>query len=268
MPSLWRKMFQEGLGRSLEITGAYTAFADPFERFLERTGAKAILDLCSGSAEPVIQLRQALSDAASRPAIVLSDLYPDEEEFRRVQQRFPGDVDFIPTPVDALRPPATAPRAWSMLRTLHHFKPRQVRALLSEAAARADGIAIFEATQRTWTSLALALTMPLFAVVIYAFLLRPVRLRYLLWGVLIPVLPLVTLFDTVVSVLRTYTVEELEEFTRELEGLDFEWEVGAVPVLGFNLEATYLLGWRRCANRGADAPAPAPGIREEEDRRP
>lgn len=244
MPALWRTMFQEGLGRSLEITGAYRGFAAPFERFLRRTGAPAVLDLCSGSAEPVIQLREALEEGAPRPAVVLSDLYPDVEEFQRVRRSHPGIVDYYPQPVDALHPPADAPGVWTMFRTLHHFKPEQVRAFLTAAAERADGVAVFEATQRVWASLLLALAIPFFAAFIFAFLLRPFRWRYLLWGVLIPVVPLISFFDTVVSVLRTYSAEELEGFTRAVDVPGFEWEVGSVPVLGFNLQANYLFGWR------------------------
>ena len=68
--------------------------------------------------------------------------------------------------------------------------------------------------------------------------------RAVLWGVLVPVVPLICFIDTVVSILRTYTVDELERFTRAADAAGFEWEIGTVPVPNTKLVATYVFGWR------------------------
>lgn len=257
IPALWRKMFQEAMGKSLTLTGVYNGLAEPFSRFLRHTGARQILDLCAGSASPPVALRESLGeylDEASKPTIVVSDLFPNIAEFERVKKKYPGIIDYYPRPVNALEPPADAPRVWTMFSSLHHFKPEQAEKILSNAASRADGIAIFEATGRTWLHLIMALPVPLIAALICAFLLRPFRLSHLFWGVLIPVVPLIAFFDTIVSDLRTYTVDELESFTRAVDVAGFEWEVGTVPMPNSKLEATYLFGWRT----GEGAPATAP----------
>ncbi len=247
MPRLWRTMFQEGLGRALTIAGAYKDLAAPFSRFLQRTGAHSILDLCSGSAEPIVMLREALGpplDTSRKPTIVLSDLYPPLDEFERVRRRYPQVVDYHREPVNALHPPEDSPGVRTMISALHHFKPEQVKAILANAAQSAEGIAVFEATGRTYLNLLYALGLPFIAALIYAFLLRPFRVWYVVWGLLLPVVPLIAFVDGVVSILRTYTVEELEEFTRAIDAPGFEWEIGQVPLPGTSLKATYLFGWR------------------------
>ncbi len=203
---IWRRMFQEAMGQSLIITRIYEGLAAPFSRFLHRTGARTILDLCSGSASPPVALRDALVepiDEASKPTIVVSDKFPDIDAFERVKKRYPEAVDYYPDSVDALDPPADAPRVWTMFSALHHFKPHQVREILSNASVRADGIAVFEATGRSWLHLLFALPVPIIAAFICIFLLRPFRLSHLLWGGLIPVVPLIAFFDTAVASLRT-----------------------------------------------------------------
>lgn len=246
-PRLWRSMFQQGLGRSLALLDAYGNMAGPLSRFLHRTGASSVLDLCSGSAEPIVRLRDALGEPLEEPdqiQFLVSDLYPNLGEFRKLKARYPGVIDFLPQPVDALSPPPDAPRVRTMLSSLHHFRPQQVEAILRDAAEHADGIAVLEATGRTWRNMLTTLPLPLAAAVVCGFMLRPFRLWHPVWAVLIPIVPLMALIDGMVSNLRTYTVEELENFTRRIDAPGFAWEVGTVAMPGSPLRATYLFGWR------------------------
>ncbi len=252
-PPLWRRMFQQGLGVAQGLLDIYRHMGIPLSRFLHRTGATSVLDLCSGSAEPLVRLRSLLGEPLAEPQkikFVVSDLYPDVEKFQRLKEQYPDDIDYYPHPVDALSPPPDAPRVRTMLSSLHHFRPEQVKGILRDAAENADGIAILESTGRTWPNMLLTLPLPLPAAIITAFLLRPFRFWHLVWGLLIPAVPLIALFDGIVSNLRTYTVEELRGFTREIDVPGFVWEVGAVDVPGVPLKATYLLG---CRERPASA---------------
>jgi len=247
-PAPWRKLFQDGLGRCLPMMGAFENLSVPLARFFRRTRAESILDLCSGSAEPIVALSAAVGSTPEGPAklrVFVSDLYPNLEEFQKHKQRYPELVDYIPGPVNALQPPADAPRIRTMLNALHHFRPHEVESILQDAAENADGIAVVEATGRSWRNMLATLPLPLVAAFITVFLLRPFRFRNLLWGLLVPVIPFTALFDGLVSNLRTYTVDELRQLTAKIDAPDFEWEVGTVEMPKTRLPATYLLGWRR-----------------------
>ena len=41
-----------------------------------------------------------------------------------------------------------------------------------------------------------------------------------------PIIPMVLLFDGVVSCLRTYRTQELCEMSKNLSGVEYQWEVG------------------------------------------
>jgi len=70
---------------------------------------------------------------------------------------------------------------------------------------------------------------------------KPFKIDRIIFTYLIPVLPLLTLWDGVVSVLRTYTVTELKQMIIKLKNNElFDWEVDVAK--GKQNEILYLLG--------------------------
>ena len=45
-----------------------------------------------------------------------------------------------------------------------------------------------------------------------------------------------------ISVLRTYTPEELREMTRDLQAEGYRWEIGELAVKGVPVKVPYLIG--------------------------
>jgi hypothetical protein len=64
----------------------------------------------------------------------------------------------------------------------------------------------------------------------------------LLWTYLIPLMPMVTLFDGLISCLRTYSVQELHDLTARLEPNDYHWEIGTLKGKTTPIPITYLIG--------------------------
>ena len=246
-PEIWRSMFRRGLGRSQRGFGIFDNAVPKVLEMFESTECRRILDLCSGSGEATVTFLDLMleSDDSPRPMrFVLSDLFPEVDEFRRRKEERPGLIDYREEPVNALRPPDLGPHFRSMFSSLHHFRPDQVREILQDAAEVSEGIFILEGTSRSWKSLLYCLPLPLVGSLVTGFLLRPWRPVHLLWGLLVPVLPAVVMFDSIVSTLRSYTTAELTEILRSLDTPDFVWRVGTVPVKNLALQTTYILGKR------------------------
>ena len=72
---------------------------------------------------------------------------------------------------------------------------------------------------------------------------RPFRWSRLILTYLLPILPLLCLWDGIVSCLRTYSPRELRQLVRDLESDDYRWEVGEFRFAGTPLSVPYLLGW-------------------------
>ena len=58
----------------------------------------------------------------------------------------------------------------------------------------------------------------------------------------IPFVPFILTWDGIVSTLRTYSVEELQELVSEIDAPDYEWEIGRLQKRFIDLPITYVIG--------------------------
>ena len=124
--------------------------------------------------------------------------------------------------------------------SFHHFRLKDAKAILQNAIDRNQAIGIFEAQQRDVKNLVERFLSPLSLLLLTPFI-KPFKFDRIIFTYLIPVLPLITLWDGVISVLRTYTVKELKGMISELRNNDsFDWEVDIVKANSFAI--LYLLG--------------------------
>ncbi len=213
------------------------------QRLLEKTGAGTIVDLCSGSSGPAPFLRQTLEAECGRPvSLILTDKYPNVAAFETVSAGSKGRVVFRSDSVDAMSVPPELPGVRTLFASLHHFRPEQARAILADAARRGRGIGVFEGTERTVPGLLIILLAPLYVLVGTPFF-RPFRFGRLFWTYLVPIVPLVTLWDGLVSALRTYSPEELRALAESAGAPGYVWEVGQEQFLLTPPRLTYLLGY-------------------------
>ena len=59
---------------------------------------------------------------------------------------------------------------------------------------------------------------------------------------LIPLMPLILLWDGMVSILRIYSPEQMKKQTEDLRASDYAWEIGRIQVRGIPGWLPYLLG--------------------------
>jgi hypothetical protein len=223
----------------VQVTGAFNPVAPLLADALRRAGARQILDLGSGAAGPWLGLQPRLRELGIDPPVCLSHLHPDLEAFERAGRLSEGAIGYHPEPVDATRVPAGLPGFRTMFQAFHHLRPDQARAVLGDAVASGEGVGVFESGSRGVLPLLEALGTPVRALLLAPFI-RPFRWPRLFWTYLVPALPLVLLFDVVVSCLRVYSGPELRELTA---GLDrYRWEVGTVRGKWLPIPVSYLIG--------------------------
>jgi hypothetical protein len=220
---------------------SYAAMVPVLAATLERTGARQVLDLCSGAGGPWPWLRPVLAKRGINVSVCLTDKYPNVDALEQSSDVVDHGIRYHPQPVDAMRVGDELAGFRTMFSSFHHFRPEQARALLSDAVRRCEGIAIFEGTQRTGLAMLSMLTVPLAVLVTTPFI-RPFRWSRLLWTYVIPLVPLVSLFDGLVSCLRTYSVQELRELVDGLDGNLYKWEAGELKSKAGLITITYLFG--------------------------
>jgi len=208
-------------------------------RALDRSGAAAIVDLCSGGSGPLLGVVTDLA-AEGRPVrATLTDLFPNAAAFAAIAAQSHGRITGEPEPIDARQVPARLTGLRTIFNGFHHFAPADARSVLHAAAAAKQPIAIFEVSERSVRTLPVLLT-PLIVWIVTP-LMRPFLWRRLAWTYLVPLVPLTCLWDGIISQLRAYTVPELRQLCEGSPPM--EWEAGQVPIAKGRGRLTYLIGF-------------------------
>ncbi len=112
--------------------------------------------------------------------------------------------------------------------SLHHFKPKDAKQILQNAVDSNSAIAIFEAQERSIPSILAMFFSPISVLVTTPFI-RPFKIGRIIFTYLIPIIPIVVLWDGVVSSLRTYSVKEMTELVNQLDNKDdFYWDINRI----------------------------------------
>lgn len=227
---------RDGATAFLAYAGRLGGFAPPLARrladALQRTGATQIVDLCSGGSGPMVHLLRRLPPDVP---VVLTDLYPNLESFDMAARESGGRIRYVPEPVDATRVGAELPGLRTMCNSFHHFRPEDARRILEGAVAARQPLAIFEIVDRL--AFPIMPLVGLTSLILMPFV-KPRRLDWLFLTYVIPLIPLLLMFDGAVSCLRVYSPAELRELTA---GLDYRWEIERFRV--GPMRATWMLGY-------------------------
>jgi hypothetical protein len=233
-----------------EVSGYLNPVAPLLADAIRRTGTRQVLDLGSGAAGPWVGLQPRLQQLGCDVRVCLSDCYPGLPAFERARRLSKGAITYQAEPVDATRVPDQLRGFRTMFQAFHHLRPNQARAVLADAVAKGEGIGVFEGGSRSILIFLGALGTPLRVLLATPFI-RPFRWSRLFWTYLVPALPLVLLFDVIVSCLRIYSEPELRDLTAGLKG--YQWDIGTVRGKWIGLPIPYLIGvpLEKAAERGA-----------------
>jgi hypothetical protein len=243
-PSTLRNEITVALQCGSEILKAYASISTLLQRALVATRSSSIIDVCSGSGGPWLDLSQKLRGDTVAYRILLTDKFPNLAAFENVKAASANGIDFHRGSVDATRVPVELDGFRTMFSSFHHFPPAQARAILQNAVDAKQAIGIFEITSRTASAVGM---MFLWFLTPFVFTpsIRPFRWSRLLYTYVLPVIPLVLLFDGLVSCLRTYQTGELDELIKDLAAPEYRWDVGEKPGILVGLPITYLIGYPR-----------------------
>ncbi len=217
-----------------------------FQKALRSAGTLEIVDLCSGSSGPWTRLSAQLRQAGLPVKVTLTDKYPPRNYAQITTTGTQQGINYLPESVDALSGPPGMPGMRTMFEGFHHFKPVEARLILSTAFEARQAIGIFEASLPSPHGWLIFLLSPLMTLLGYLFatpFIRPCLPERFLWTYLLPLVPLATCWDGLVSFLRVYSPAALVELISGLQAPGYKWEVGqastGTPLFNF----TYLIGY-------------------------
>jgi len=231
-PDVLRRLATEYLHTVGNLFRAFSPITPILGELARETHATAIVDLCSGAGGPALFLARELArEPGTSLDLVLTDLHPNRAAFERAERTVGARVRGEPEPIDARAVPERLVGIRTLFDAFHHFPEEDARRILADAARTKTPILIVEGTERTLRGIAVMLVAaPLLTLLLTPFV-RPLTWWRVALTYLIPVAPLLILFDGVVSCLRTYTRDELRAMTRDLSD-GYCWHIGVTRTRG------------------------------------
>lgn len=238
-PTALRDYMTDYLQFTANTFDAYKSVMPVLKRGLKASGNNTMVDIASGGGGGLVSIAGHLKNEIPDVRIILSDYYPNLDSFKKTKQQLPDIIDFVTDPVDAMNVPGHLKGFRTQFLSFHHFRPADATAILQDAVDNRQPIGIFEGQQRDLKSFASVLIAPVL-LLFFTLLIKPFRLGRIIFTYLIPLMPLALLWDGIISVLRTYTVEEMQQMAASLENSgSYTWEIG---VAKGSAAIPYLLG--------------------------
>lgn len=221
----------------------YQPTAALIKQCLYHTAHKQVIDLCSGGGGPLLQVEKHLVKGTGYEVpITLSDKYPNIDAFEIIRSSR-RNFNYITSPVDAANVPGEYTGVRTMYSAFHHFKPQKAKAILQDAVDAGMPIAIFDGGDKNILSiLGIIILHPIVFFFCTPFF-RPFRLSRIFFTYIIPLIPLCTVWDGVISILRLYQPKDLLKLANEINAKDYHWEAGKLKH-GLGIHITYLIGYK------------------------
>jgi len=199
VPRFLRRYLHELL--AYQVGSIYAPVVPLLNRWIAEHNLQHMVDLASGAGGPWPALLPALDRP---PQLTYTDQHPQQ------------GPHWHPQSVDLLSP-NTWPDSggFSLFTGLHHLRPQQVRDLFAAVASRQQPLFVAEFTERKPRQILGMLLSPIL-VWVHTLQVRPRRLLRFLFTYLVPVVPLLYLWDGAVSHARSYTSEELAAMAEEV----------------------------------------------------
>jgi SAM-dependent methyltransferase len=185
--------------------------------FIEKTGSHSYLECCAGSGEVLGLLVSRLPENLVRDKnFVLSDISPLPEFVEQVNAKPDSAIRYSEIPIDATRIPEKLDYPRIFINSFHHFPPETVSQIIDSSIQSKQGIIILEYVRHSVLGYLSMLSGSLMILVTLPFVVKPRDLPLMaLLTYILPLFPLMFLWDGIVSCLRVYSAEELSALISE-----------------------------------------------------
>ncbi len=212
------------------------------KRALKYTNNNTIVDLCSGSGGPMIEVFNNLEKAGvNNIKLMLTDLYPDFNKVSEINNSTMQNISYLKSSVNASSVNPELKGVRTMVGSFHHMRPDTAQEILEDAVENKSPICIYEISDNAYPTALFWTTIPvvfIMTLVITPFV-KPLTWQQIIFTYIIPIIPLFFAWDGAVSNARTYTLEDLDILLQELESEDYKWEKGKISN---RVNKLYLLG--------------------------
>ena len=220
-------------------------------RVLKEKNLSKIIDLGSGSGGAMPEVLTALHEIGdfSHVALVMTDLYPNQEAANKFNKNTQDKISYSETSVDATDLLNAPNGLKTMINSFHHMSPTAARKILKSAKDNNQSLLIYEMAENKMPLLLWAILLPFSLVVLMIMTLfmtpfvRPLTWRQLVFTYLIPIIPICYAWDGQASFARMYSFDDVDELLEGLESSSYYWEYGLAKKSNGKKLGTYIVGY-------------------------
>lgn len=235
-PALLRDNMTDFLRNMILWQKIYDPAIPIIDQMLADSGYKTIIDMCSGAGGGIEDIANKINDSKNIK-FILTDKFPNAKAVEYCKNK--EFIYYINYPVDATSIPSELKGIRTLFSSFHHFRPNDAGNILKDAVKNKMPIAIFEGAGKTFVEfISFLILFPVLIFLITPFI-KPFKWNRLFFTYIIPFLPFFIYWDGLVSILRMYTLNDLNELTKSFEN-DYLWKMGKVK--GKFTTVTYLTG--------------------------
>jgi len=212
VPAWYLRNLRSYLAFSYRLFRHHLLWVPDLAEFIRRSGARTFVEFGAGRGEVLPELLARLpGDLIREKSFVLTDLHPMAEGLEAIRKRNNPALAYCEKSVDASNPPEELRHPGIFINSFHHLDADQIAAIVRPSLRSGNGLLILEYVRPTPLAL---LSMPIGVLMILLTLPWVVKRRDLpllfVLTYLIPVFPLMFLWDGVSSCLRAYTGPDLK----------------------------------------------------------
>ncbi len=209
---------------------------------LKSSGESSIVDLCSGGGGYIAQIARDINqDENNKYRVLLTDKFPNIPAYEFIKKNNTAIINYSQQPVDVLNVPSQLEGMRVLFSAVHHFRPPQVQQILQQAVSAQKPIGIFDGGEKNILMLLGILLLHPVGMLLATPFLKPFKFSRLFFTYLLPLIPLYTIWDGLVSVLRLYTPRHLYSIAQKIPNSNYRWEYGKVKN-SLGIRVTYLIG--------------------------
>jgi hypothetical protein len=241
-PDMIREGMTDYLRFIFTIGNLYKPILPVLADAVQRANAKGIVDLCSGSGGPIEQVAALLTKQGIAIPIMVTDKFPNIPAFKLLHYKSNGIINYVSYPVDAMKVPPDIKGFRTIFSGFHHFSKTSAIAILNDTVAANEGIAIFDGGDRSLLFIFTVLLLQPVSFLLLTPFIKPFRWSRILFTYLIPLIPICTVWDGIVSTIRLHTVKELLSIAKTTNSTKYYWKAGKVRnKMGIHI--AYLIGY-------------------------
>lgn len=214
-PHILRSMQMEFIGWMVLFLDVYKPVISEIQNTLAKSNSNQILDLCSGSGQPIISISNKLIDLKR---VHLSDLYPNGKSVK-------GDlIKWISQPLNVLDDQIQILGMRTVFNAYHHFDEEGKSRLLRNHAPH--GLFIAEVLQpNLFTGIKILFTTTILQLIFCPFI-KPFSWKRILFTYIIPINLFTITWDGIISVLKSQSISSMESNARKTLGEEFDIQAG------------------------------------------